>query len=179
VTGEVATPAPMLTLDAVRRRVEAVLDPELPVLTLGQLGVIRGVRPGAGEGDVVVEITPTYSGCPAVEAMSHDVADAVRASGYRPHVTVVLSPPWSTDWISAEGRKALSDNGIAPPGRVSGRPVPVEIGSPRMARAGGDPVCPLCGAAEVEELARFGSTACKALWRCRACREPFDYVKPL
>jgi ring-1,2-phenylacetyl-CoA epoxidase subunit PaaD len=156
--------------------VEAVPDPELPVLTLGQLGIIRDVRLG-DEATVVVDITPTYSGCPAIEVIGHDVADAVGSIGLRADVRVVLSPAWSTDWITAEGRTALSDAGIAPPARVQGGPVSVELGSPR-ARAD-QPACPQCGSRSVEELARFGSTACKALWRCLSCREPFDYVKPL
>jgi ring-1,2-phenylacetyl-CoA epoxidase subunit PaaD len=169
--------------DEVRRRVEAVVDPELPVLTLGQLGVIRAVHVDQGEHSAVVEMTPTYSGCPAIEVMGQDVAAAVRSAGYRPEVRVVLSPAWSTDWISLEGRKALSEAGIAPPSRVAHGPVRLEIGSPPTrpdsALAAAPPTCPLCGSAEVEELARFGSTACKSLWRCLTCREPFDHVKPL
>lgn len=164
-------------LDDVRRVVEAVPDPELPVLTLGQLGVIRAVRaesrPG-GSTCIVVDITPTYSGCPAMEVIAGDVADAVRGLGHAVDVRIVLSPAWTTDWISAEGRKALQANGIAPPGRPAGGPVRLDLG---LRRTG--PSCPQCGATDVEELARFGSTACKALWRCLSCREPFDYVKPL
>jgi ring-1,2-phenylacetyl-CoA epoxidase subunit PaaD len=163
---------PRAAVDALRRRLEAVPDPELPVLTLGQLGVVRDVRV---EGDTaVVEVTPTYSGCPAMAVISEDLAAEARAAGYRADVRTVLSPPWTTDWISAEGRKALSDNGIAPPAPVAGGPVTVTIG-----RGPARPLCPLCGSHDVEELARFGSTACKALWRCLDCREPFDYVKPL
>lgn len=181
----VAAPTSDPALEEVRRRVEAVLDPELPVLTLSQLGVVRDVRAGAEPGQVVVEITPTYSGCPALEVMSHDVAQAVRRAGFRPDVRVVLSPAWTTDWITADGRKALSDAGIAPPGPAGRGAVTVQMGATRTAAPGGAPTtasgpsCPQCGSAAVEELARFGSTACKALMRCRACREPFDYVKPL
>lgn len=168
---------PALTLDEVRRRVESVPDPELPVLTLGQLGVIRSValeHADGAEPGVVVEITPTYSGCPAMEVIARDVADAVRSCGLDPEVRLVLSPAWTTDWITDEGRTALQQAGIAPPaGRAVG-PVSVRIGRPPAA-----PTCPLCRATDTEELARFGSTACKALWRCRACGEPFDYVKPL
>jgi ring-1,2-phenylacetyl-CoA epoxidase subunit PaaD len=164
-------------LEDVRRVVESVPDPELPVLTLGQLGVIRRVALEAGDGEalrVVVEITPTYSGCPAMEVIASDVADAVRACGHNPDVRLVLSPAWTTDWISDEGRNALQEAGIAPPAHRVDGPVPVRIGIRPTT-----PTCPQCGASDVEELARFGSTACKALWRCRACREPFDYVKPL
>ena len=109
-----------------------------------------------------------------MEVIARDVADAVRACGHAPDVRLVLSPAWTTDWISDAGRKALQEAGIAPPAHVVGGPVPVRIGL-RPAT----PTCPQCGASDVEELARFGSTACKALWRCRTCREPFDYVKPL
>jgi ring-1,2-phenylacetyl-CoA epoxidase subunit PaaD len=163
--------------DVVRRRVEAVPDPELPVLTLGQLGVIRDVRAEAapdGSARIVVDITPTYSGCPAMEVIARDVAETVRRAGHDVEVRLVLAPAWTTDWITAEGRKALRDNGIAPPGRRHDGRVALELG---VRRSG--PSCPQCGATEVEELARFGSTACKALWRCLSCREPFDYVKPL
>jgi ring-1,2-phenylacetyl-CoA epoxidase subunit PaaD len=167
-----AAAASRTAVDALRRRLEAVPDPELPVLTLGQLGVVRAVRV---DGDTaVVEVTPTYSGCPAMAVITEDLAAEARAAGYRADVRTVLSPPWTTDWISPEGRKALSDNGIAPPGPVAGGPVAVTIG-----RGPGRPRCPLCGSGDVEELARFGSTACKALWRCLDCREPFDYLKPL
>jgi ring-1,2-phenylacetyl-CoA epoxidase subunit PaaD len=171
------TVAEPTALAAVRRAVEAVPDPELPVLTLGQLGVIRDVRHESaadGSARVVVDITPTYSGCPAMEVIARDVSDVVRGTGHDVEVRLVLAPAWSTDWISAEGRKALQKNGIAPPARRAGGPVSLDVG---IRRAG--PACPQCGATEVEELARFGSTACKALWRCLSCREPFDYVKPL
>ena len=164
-------------LDAVRRVVEAVPDPELPVLSLGQLGVIRDVRTEPapdGSARIVVDITPTYSGCPAMEVMAGDIADAVRATGHDVEVRLVLSPAWTTDWISAEGRKALLENGIAPPEPRHGGAVGLELGIRRVG-----PTCPQCGAPDVEELARFGSTACKSLWRCLSCREPFDYVKPL
>ena len=170
-TPSVAVPG---DLEEVRRRVLAVPDPELPVLTLGQLGVVRDVRRDVDGGGVTVDITPTYSGCPAMEVIARDVEEAVRACGHVAVVRIVLSPPWTTDWISDQGRKALQKAGIAPPALRRDGPVPVTIGS---GRAG--PVCPQCGAGHVEELARFGSTACKALWRCLACGEPFDYVKPL
>lgn len=177
MTAALTRPHRPTDLEDVRRLVESVPDPELPVLTLGQLGVIRRVALEAGDDEalrVVVEITPTYSGCPAMEVIASDVADAVRACGHNPDVRLVLSPAWTTDWISEDGRKALQEAGIAPPAHRVDGPVPVRIGI-RPAT----PACPQCGASDVEELARFGSTACKALWRCRACREPFDYVKPL
>ena len=131
---------------------------------------------------VVVEVTPTYSGCPAMEVIARDIEQAVLAAGRSVDVRLVRSPPWTTDWISSEGRKALQEAGIAPPGPTRG-PVAVEL----LTRPGGGgaatpeprPACPHCGAEDVEELSRFGSTACKSLWRCLACGEPFDHVKPL
>jgi ring-1,2-phenylacetyl-CoA epoxidase subunit PaaD len=175
-----STLSPAIALADLRRVVEAVNDPELPVLTLGQLGVIRAVAPGAvtpAGPTALVDVTPTYSGCPAMEVIVADIAEVVRAAGWQAEVRVVLAPPWTTDWISDEGRTVLRDNGIAPPARRVDGPVPVRIG----ARPGpdGSPTCPQCESVDVEELARFGSTACKALWRCLRCREPFDYLKPL
>ncbi len=122
-------------------------------------------------GGVVVTITPTYSGCPAMDVIRADVAAAARAAGAtRVEVRTVLSPAWSTDRISAEGRAKLSAAGIAPPGPVLvGGPVPVTIGVTVR--------CPRCGSPDTEELSRFGSTACKSLRRCRSCTEPFDHVK--
>ncbi|MEU5631119.1 1,2-phenylacetyl-CoA epoxidase subunit PaaD [Streptomyces rishiriensis] len=198
----------------------AVPDPELPVLTLQELGVLRAVRLGHADA-VEVELTPTYTGCPAIEAMSLDIERALHAHGVR-EVTVrtVLTPAWSTDDISAEGRRKLREFGIAPPRAVRGPgPVPLELGPTRSGRTTGrtpvaaaaghavpagsaaavveptqasaqtpaeapvaaaDPIrCPLCGSAETELLSRFSSTACKALRRCLACREPFDHFKEL
>ncbi|MFE9677608.1 1,2-phenylacetyl-CoA epoxidase subunit PaaD [Streptomyces sp. NPDC006259] len=157
----------------------SVPDPELPVLTLQELGVLRAVH--ARDTDAVeVELTPTYTGCPAVEAMSTDIERALRDHGVR-EVTVrtVLTPAWSTDDISAEGRRKLREFGIAPPraGHPAG-PVGVTLGPTRA--AGQHPVhCPHCGSADTELLSRFSSTACKALRRCLACREPFDHFKEL
>ncbi|MGV9557161.1 1,2-phenylacetyl-CoA epoxidase subunit PaaD [Streptomyces sp. NPDC003401] len=157
----------------------SVPDPELPVLTLRELGVLRAVH--VRDADAVeVELTPTYTGCPAVEAMSTDIERALRDHGVR-EVTVrtVLTPAWSTDDISAEGRRKLREFGIAPPRaqRPAG-PVGVTLGPTRT--VGRDPVhCPHCGSADTELLSRFSSTACKALRRCLACREPFDHFKEL
>ncbi|MEU3841472.1 1,2-phenylacetyl-CoA epoxidase subunit PaaD [Streptomyces sp. NPDC028635] len=160
----------------------AVPDPELPVLTLEELGVVRAVRM-RGADAVEVELTPTYTGCPALETMSTDIERALHAHGVR-EVTVrtVLSPAWSTDDISDEGRRKLREFGIAPPRvRREGGPVTVALGPTRT--SGGeeaDPVrCPHCGCADTELLSRFSSTACKALRRCLACREPFDHFKEL
>lgn len=155
--------------------VAEVVDPELPMLTLADLGVVRGVT---ADGDAVtVTITPTYSGCPAVEVMREDMRAHLRAAGYaRVDVRTVLSPPWSTDWISAEGRRKLAEHGIAPPGRVGGRaagPIPLTLGPPPPVR------CPRCGSPGTTELSRFGPTPCTALRRCPSCHEPFQEMKAL
>jgi ring-1,2-phenylacetyl-CoA epoxidase subunit PaaD len=155
---------------------ESVRDPELPVLTLADLGVLRDV---VVEGErVVVTITPTYSGCPAMAAMRADLRARLHAAGY-PDVEVrtVLDPPWTTDWISAAGRRALADAGVAPPGpapRPAPGPVPLRLVRPQRTVA-----CPRCGSADTEETSEFGSTACKALRRCRSCAEPFEHVKEI
>ncbi|MFJ9657549.1 1,2-phenylacetyl-CoA epoxidase subunit PaaD [Streptomyces griseoflavus] len=165
----------------------SVPDPELPVLTLRELGVVRAVH-AHGPDSVEVELTPTYTGCPAVEVMSLDIERVLRGHGVR-EVTVrtVLAPAWSTDDITDEGRRKLREFGIAPPrtgAAAATGPVPVTLGATRTrsdAPADGlGPVpCPHCGSAETELLSRFSSTACKALRRCLACREPFDHFKEL
>jgi ring-1,2-phenylacetyl-CoA epoxidase subunit PaaD len=163
----------------------SVPDPELPVLTLRELGVVRAVHVQGEDADrasVEVELTPTYTGCPAIEAMSADIERVLHAHGVR-EVTVrtVLAPAWSTDDISAEGRRKLREFGIAPPRtqRATG-PVTVGLGPIRTLANDTDPVrCPHCGSADTELLSRFSSTACKALRRCLACREPFDHFKEL
>ncbi|MGW9398256.1 1,2-phenylacetyl-CoA epoxidase subunit PaaD [Streptomyces sp. NPDC055642] len=162
----------------------SVPDPELPVLTLRELGVVRAVH-ARGEDTVEVELTPTYTGCPAIEAMSHDIERVLRDHGVR-EVTVrtVLAPAWSTDDITDEGRRKLREYGIAPPrvGAAPAGPVRVELGATRTTRPDDGPApvrCPHCGSAETELLSRFSSTACKALRRCLACREPFDHFKEL
>lgn len=134
----------------------AVPDPEIPVVSIVDLGIVREARP-----DRVV-ITPTYTGCPATEVIRRDIRDALDAAGYRDvAIETVLAPPWTTDWISEEGRDKLRAYGIAPPVPAGGREVR----------------CPQCGSEATEEVSRFGSTPCKALWRCRSCAEPFDLFK--
>jgi ring-1,2-phenylacetyl-CoA epoxidase subunit PaaD len=156
---------------------ETVTDPELPMLTLADLGVLRDVRT-EDDGTVVVDITPTYSGCPAMGVMRADLLHALHRAGFpRVDVRTVLSPAWSTDWISEEGRRKLAAGGIAPPGRAPVRPagpVPLQLGPTRRTAA-----CPQCGSADTEELSEFSATACKALRRCRSCREPFEHVKEI
>jgi ring-1,2-phenylacetyl-CoA epoxidase subunit PaaD len=167
-----------LTRDA-RAVAERVTDPELPMLTLADLGVLRDVQIG-DDGRVTVWITPTYTGCPAMDTMRDDLVYALEAAGYRDvDVRTVLSPPWSSDWISDDGRRKLAEYGVAPPGPAPAStaatgPVPLSLGpTVRVVR------CPNCGSADTDEVSRFSSTACKALRRCRACREPFEHVKEI
>ncbi|AOW85394.1 1,2-phenylacetyl-CoA epoxidase subunit PaaD [Streptomyces olivaceus] len=157
-----------------RRVAERVPDPELPMLTLADLGVLRDVETRA-DGTVVASLTPTYSGCPAMAEMRADVAARLRAAGYaRVEIRTVLDPPWTSDWITESGRRKLAEHGIAPPGRAPRGPVPLVLSPTRPAVP-----CPRCGSRETEETSRFAATSCKALWRCRTCREPFEYVKEI
>ena len=167
---------PQRTADP-RAVAETVTDPELPMLTLADLGVLRDVRT-RDDGTVVVDITPTYSGCPAMGVMRADLLHALHAAGFRDvDVRTVLSPAWTSDWISEEGRRKLAAGGIAPPGAAPVRspgPVPLQLGpSHRTAQ------CPRCGSPDTVELSEFGATACKALRRCRGCGEPFEHVKEI
>ncbi|MDX8036368.1 1,2-phenylacetyl-CoA epoxidase subunit PaaD [Lentzea sp. BCCO 10_0856] len=154
----------------------AVRDPELPVLTLADLGVLREVS--EEDGRVVVTITPTYSGCPAIDEMGADLRRSLISAGYEQvEVRLSLSPAWTTDWISSEGRSKLAAAGIAPPSRVGPAavgPVPLNLVPPSRQVA-----CPQCGSLNTSEISRFGSTACKALRRCHACAEPFEHVKEI
>jgi ring-1,2-phenylacetyl-CoA epoxidase subunit PaaD len=163
-------------LDRARHAASAVVDPELPMLTLADLGVLREV--GLGEdGAVVAAITPTYSGCPAMATMRDDLLRELRAAGFADaRVRVVLEPAWTTDWITPAGRAALAAAGISPPGPAPRRsgPVPLRLAPPRRAVR-----CPQCGSDDVGVASEFGSTACKALYRCRACLEPFDHLKEI
>lgn len=144
-----------------------VVDPEVPVLTIEDLGVLRSVR--LTDGGVVVQITPTYSGCPAVDAIRDDIVAAVSAAGYGPvRVEVVLAPAWTTDWMSESGRTKLEEYGIAAP-----RPPRTD----GVISLGLGVRCPNCGSLHTRESSHFGSTSCKALYVCQRCREPFDYFK--
>ena len=144
-----------------------VVDPEIPVLTIADLGVLREVE--VKNGRVEVAITPTYSGCPAMNMIAVEIALALENAGFsRPNVRTVLSPAWTTDWMSEEGRSKLEVYGIAPPLSASSRRALFGVQQVR---------CPQCGSGDTELLSEFGSTACKALWRCKRCREPFDYFK--
>lgn len=151
----------------------SVTDPELPMLTLADLGVLRDVREEAGT--VVVTLTPTYSGCPALTAMRDDLVRRLAEEGYAgARVEVTLTPAWSSDLISARGRRALRDHGLSAPGpapRHEG-PVPLTLTPTRRALD-----CPRCGSPRTELVSEFGATACRALYRCTACLEPFEHVK--
>lgn len=157
---------PGATRERVLELLDTVPDPEIPVVSVVDLGIVREVDPARS----VVRITPTYSGCPATMAIERSIRDTLDAAGLEFFaIETVLSPPWSTDWISAAGLEKLRAYGIAPPPQ----------GASRVAlRAGGDPVaCPRCASHRTEEISRFGSTPCKALWRCVDCLEPFDRFK--
>ena len=160
---------------AARAVAQTVRDPELPMLTLHDLGVLRDVR--VDDGRVIVEITPTYSGCPALAEMRADLARALRAAGHADvEVRTVLSPPWSSDDITEHGRAVLAANGIAPPGPAPRRrsgPVPLTLGAAPQVR------CPRCASTDTARVSQFGATACKALYQCRSCAEPFEHVKAI
>lgn len=147
------------SVDQVWGWLDAVPDPEIPVISLVDLGVIRDV---AWQDDtLVVAVTPTYSGCPATSIINLDIQTALQARGVEDlRLETRIAPPWTTDWLSDKGRAKMAEYGIAPP-----QP------------AGGPEACPRCGSADVERLSQFGSTPCKAQWRCKSCLEPFDYFK--
>jgi ring-1,2-phenylacetyl-CoA epoxidase subunit PaaD len=164
-------------LAAVWRALGSVVDPEIPVVSIVELGIVRGVA--REPGGWTVTVTPTYSGCPATRVIEDDIRAAVAAAvGEDARVVTALAPPWTTDWIAPEALAKLRAAGIAPPGasaREDAQPTvrPVAFGRPRAAVP-----CPNCGSLRTAELARFGSTACKAQYRCADCLEPFDYFKP-
>jgi ring-1,2-phenylacetyl-CoA epoxidase subunit PaaD len=160
-----ATPDALEALDRLVREVE---DPELPHVTIGDLGIVRDI---AIEGDIViVTITPTYTGCPATEQIRDDVSAAVEAAGYQPDVRFAMSPAWTTDWITARGRARLSAAGIAPPPPVA---------DPTVTTVSPPVACPRCGSRRSRLVSQFGGTACKASYVCGACLEPFELFKAL
>jgi ring-1,2-phenylacetyl-CoA epoxidase subunit PaaD len=145
---------------------QEVTDPEIPVLTIADLGILRSV---SVQGDTVeVTITPTYSGCPAMQMITLDIETTLARAGIKAHVQTSLSPAWTTDWLTDAARRKLAAYGIAPPEHTASR---------RALFGEARPVCLRCGSADTEEISEFGSTACKSLHRCRACREPFDAFK--
>lgn len=162
----------MLTRDEIYAVLQTVPDPEVPVISVVELGVVRDVQ--IGDNAVTVTMTPTYSGCPAMREMEADVKAALLARGVPyVHVHMVLTPPWTTDWIGPEAREKLRRYGIAPPGRAeSGGFVTLTRARPAVA-------CPFCGSSDTVLQSEFGSTACKAIHTCRACGSPFDEFKAL
>jgi ring-1,2-phenylacetyl-CoA epoxidase subunit PaaD len=170
----VVTAATASRVDRAWAALDAVPDPEVPALSVRDLGIVRDVVDHGGELEVV--LTPTYSGCPATEVIEQSVLEALRAEGLVPaRATLRRAPAWTTDWISAEGRRKLREYGIAPPGPATpegGVPIRIMRRQPAIA-------CPRCASTRTERTSAFGSTACKALYRCLACLEPFEYFKPL
>jgi ring-1,2-phenylacetyl-CoA epoxidase subunit PaaD len=162
----VVTDAP--TVQAVREVLGHVHDPEIPVITIEDLGILRDVSVAGTH--VAVTVTPTYSGCPAMDEIRADIRAALAAHGWDDvEVRTVLAPAWTTDWMSEDGRRKLREFGIAPPGQLLLQIRP--FGSQQVVE------CPQCGSGDTEEMTRFASTSCKSLWRCRSCREPFDHFK--
>jgi ring-1,2-phenylacetyl-CoA epoxidase subunit PaaD len=158
----------VVKLAAAWKALDAVPDPEIPVLSVRELGIVRDVR--EAEGAIEVVLTPTYSGCPATEVIEQGVREALEAAHLGPvRITTQRAPAWTTDWISDEGRRKLREYGIAPPGRVDEQPI---LFVPRV-------VCPRCGSRHTERLAAFGATACKSLHRCLDCLEPFEHFKAI
>jgi ring-1,2-phenylacetyl-CoA epoxidase subunit PaaD len=154
----------------------AVADPELPVVTIADLGILRAVTVGA-DGHVEVVVTPTYSGCPATEVIKADVLTALHEAGFADAaVRTVRSPAWTTDWITEAGRRKLAEHGIVPPSGVrAAGPVAVTL---RAAIARDAVRCPRCGSAQTRVVSKFGATACQSMHQCMTCLEPFDRIKP-
>ncbi|MYW04169.1 1,2-phenylacetyl-CoA epoxidase subunit PaaD [Streptomyces sp. SID3343] len=160
-----------------RRAAAEVTDPELPMLTLADLGVLRSVEL-APDGAVTASLTPTYSGCPAMAEMRAALTARLHAAGFADvRLRTVLDPPWTTDWITPAGRRALAEHGISPPGpapRPHPGPVPLTLHATRHSVP-----CPRCGSDDTAETSRFAATSCKSLWRCHGCLEPFEHVKEI
>ncbi|MDN5794239.1 MAG: phenylacetate-CoA oxygenase subunit PaaJ [Intrasporangium sp.] len=161
------------TKHAVVQAISAIPDPEIPVISIADLGILREVVLDEDARTVTVTITPTYSGCPAMELIRSRIEHEASVRGLAVEVRTQLSPAWTTDWMTEQGKEALHRFGIAPPGPVrAAGPVPLQLRRHVV-------VCPHCGSDDTTEIAHFGSTACKALRRCNACREPFDEFKAM
>jgi ring-1,2-phenylacetyl-CoA epoxidase subunit PaaD len=157
-------------INVIKEILSTVFDPEIPVLTVEDLGVIRGIEVNGKK--VKIKLTPTYSGCPAMDTISADIQKALQSAGYEPSIEMVLSPAWTTDWISQNGRKKMEAYGIAPPME----PLPDKLAllnDQKIVK------CTRCGSKNTRLISQFGSTACKALFQCEDCHEPFDYFKCL
>ena len=175
LTAGVITPLANALVQQAWQVLAAVSDPEIPVISVVELGIVRGVL-SSSEG-VEVLVTPTYAGCPATHVIEADITAALAAAGIAAKVTTTLSPAWSTDWITDSGRTKLKAYGIAPPGQQAGAALKAGFG-PNTHALRFFPACPQCHSKNTECISQFGSTPCKALYRCLACREPFDYFKP-
>lgn len=173
-------PADDARLAQVWALLEAVPDPEIPVVSIRELGILREIRHAADTpGLLEVVITPTYSGCPAIGQIGEDIGLALAAAGLAPaRIVTVLSPAWTTDWITPAAREKLRAYGIAPPQGTAPAGAQTIHWMTQRRPTVDQPPCPHCGSNHTERLAQFGSTACKALYRCLDCREPFDYFKP-
>ncbi len=157
------------SIEMIREVLEAVRDPEIPILTIADLGILRDIY--RRDDGIVVVITPTYSGCPAMQTIEDDIVAVLAGAGITDAtVETRLAPAWTTDWLSAAGREKLLEVGIAPPAETSADKRRLTGSAPEIA-------CPQCGSSETEKISEFGSTACKALYRCTNCLEPFDYFK--
>ncbi len=159
-----------MSIERIYEVLATLADPEIPVLTLLDLGIIRDVKMDAGTGAVEVVITPTYSGCPAMDFIEVNIRSTLQENGFENvKITTVLSPAWTTDWLTESGKEKLKAYGIAPP-----------VGSADKFSLLGEQVaveCPHCGSIDTRLVSQFGSTACKALYQCKSCLEPFDYFK--
>ncbi len=175
MTGPLSLPDASNPHHVVWALLESVCDPEIPVVSLREMGVLRDVRTGPDGLEVV--ITPTYSGCPAMEQMSDDVLSALRQAGWQAKVRTQLAPAWSTDWITPEAIDKLKAYGIAPPARCHQR-AGENILQFAATTVSAVVACPQCESLNTTETSHFGSTACKALYKCLDCMEPFDYFKP-
>jgi len=165
-------------IDAVWKALAAVTDPEIPVISVVELGIVRGVEWRADE--LIVTVTPTYSGCPATEMIAADIDRALAAIGIAKYrIETRLAPAWTTDWIDPAARGRLARFGITPPGaRAPDQVRAIDVSALSRRRAEARVACPRCGSSRTRELSRFGSTPCKAQYRCEDCLEPFDYFKP-
>jgi ring-1,2-phenylacetyl-CoA epoxidase subunit PaaD len=163
-------------VDAIWRALAAVPDPEIPVISVVDLGIIRGIE--WRDDECVVSVTPTYSGCPATEVIASDIGRALIAAGVaRFRVETRLTPAWTTDWIAPDARQRLADYGIAPPGAVAASRIDISALHRYRVEAANVP-CPRCKSTRTRQQSRYGSTPCKAQYRCDDCLEPFDYFKP-
>ncbi|MEG0922342.1 MAG: 1,2-phenylacetyl-CoA epoxidase subunit PaaD [Comamonas sp.] len=173
-------PQPTARIAAAWRVLHTVLDPEVPAVSVCDLGIVRDVLV-ADDDSLLIVLTPTYSGCPATEAIEQDVLAAIDTAGLGPaQVTLRRAPAWTTDWISDEGKRKLTEYGIAPPGAVQvDDAVPIRFLGRSLDSGGATIACPRCASKSTERLSAFGATACKALYRCLACREPFEHFKPI